>query len=279
MYLKSKHDHEYECFINEWENLVKKGFSITDTHSHIHFQDYNSDFESMLARAKANGVKKIITIGINYEDSLKAQRLASQYRGIYFTAGIHPSEIEKLQELSIFEPIIVNKKCLAIGEIGLDFYRTTLKKDLQEKVFKGFLNIALYFKKPVIIHTREAASETLSILDEIVKDNNLRGVFHCFSGDENLIDWGMEHNFYFSFTGNVTFSKSCKLRSALKLIPIDRILLETDCPYLTPMPFRGKRNEPAYIIYTLYTAYKMKGLSLQEVANSLENNVNEFFNI
>ena len=279
MYLKSKYDLEYEGFINEWYNLVKEGYSITDTHSHIHFQEYDSDFESILTRAKANGVNKIITIGINYEDSLKAQRLASQCREIYFTAGIHPSEIDKLQELSTFESMIVDKKCLAIGEIGLDFYRSALSKDLQEKVFKGFLNIALYFKKPVVIHTREAALETLSILDDIVKDNNLKGIFHCFSGDENLIDWGMKHNFYFSFTGNVTFSKSCKLRSALKRIPIDRILLETDCPYLTPMPFRGKRNEPSYIIYTLYTAYKMKGLSLQEVANSLENNVNEFFNI
>jgi TatD DNase family protein len=181
--------------------------------------------------------------------------------------------------MNIFESLLIDEKCVAIGEVGLDFYRNASNKEVQKSVFKNFLRKSLYFNKPVVIHSREATPEILIVLDDFVKHNSLKGVFHCFSGDNDLLNWGIEHGFYFSFTGNITFPKSYKLRSVLKFIPENRILLETDCPYLTPMPFRGKRNEPAFVIYTLYTAYKMKTMSLQGFVTLLEENVRDFFNI
>lgn len=279
MYLKSEHENDYKNYINELDDIIKKGHNITDTHSHIHFPEYTADFEVMLARAKSCGVNRIITIGINYEDSLKAQDLSKKYSEVYFTAGVHPSEVDSFHEMDLFEPLLIDEKCVAIGEVGLDYYRNASNKEFQKSVFKKFLSRSLYLKKPVVIHSRDATPELLSILDDFTKHNILKGVFHCFSGDEDLLKWGVEHDFYFSFTGNITFPKSYKLRSSLKFIPENRILLETDCPYLTPMPFRGKRNEPSYIIYTLYTAYKIKTMSLQSFVSLLEENVRDFFNL
>ena len=263
MFLQSVNENDYKNYINELDGIIKNGYNITDTHSHIHFQEYAGDFDLMLERARTSGVNRIITIGINYEDSLEAQNVSEKYNEVYFTAGVHPSEVESFHEMNLFEPLLIDEKCVAIGEIGLDFYRNTSNKELQKSVFEKFLSKSLYLKKPVVIHSRDATSELLRILDDLVKHNTLKGVFHCFSGDEDLLSWGVEHGFYFSFTGNITFPKSYKLRSSLKFIPENKILLETDCPYLTPMPFRGKSNEPAFIIYTLYTAHKMKTMSLQ----------------
>ena len=279
MYLKRINDSNYADFLNELNDVIGNGGSITDTHSHIHFEDYSGVLDAILQRARNNGVKKIITIGINYNDSLSAQRLASQYREIYFAAGIHPSEVETFNDKKIFETLFSDKKCVAIGEIGLDFFRNSTNRKLQEYVFTEFLTMSVYLQKPIIIHTREATAEILPILNDFAKHNELKGVFHCFSGDEKLLDWGLEHNFYFSFTGNITFAKSDKLRELLKIIPTNRMLLETDCPYLTPMPFRGKKNESAYVIFTLYTAYKMTKMTLQEFVILLENNVKNIFGI
>lgn len=279
MYLKRKDDLTYKNYIDELHIVIKNGGSITDTHSHIHFTDYIGILDTTLERARNNGVKKIITVGINYDDSLKAQQLASQYTDVYFAAGIHPSEVESFYEKELFEVLCGDKKCVAIGEVGLDFYRNSTNRTLQEQVFKEFLNMSVYLNKPIIIHSRNATAEIVPLLDNFTKHNTLKGVFHCFSGDEELLEWGIKHDFYFSFSGNITYANADKLRAQLRLIPRNRIFLETDCPYLTPMPFRGKKNEPAYIIYTLFTAYKITQMSLQDFAILLEQNVKNFFHV
>jgi TatD DNase family protein len=278
MYLKKHSGSEYDNFINELNACISEGSTITDTHSHIHFQEFTNDFDSMLERSKLNGVNRIITVGINYEDSLEAFNLAERYNEVYFAAGVHPSEAHTFHKDNHFEPLLLDDKCVAIGEIGLDYYRNGTSKALQKDILNDFLKKAIYINKPVIIHSREATPDLLNILNDFIKDKKLKGVFHCFNGDKDLLSWGITHGFYFSFTGNITYPKSYDLRAILKNIPENKIMLESDCPYLTPMPFRGNRNEPSYIIYTLYTICKAKSLSLRDTLALLEENVQEFFN-
>jgi TatD DNase family protein len=283
--LKKKTGSLIEEYLSALKIATDKGYTITDTHAHIHFDDYKSTLKEVLKRAELSGIKKIITVGINLEDSLKAKELTDSLENIFFAAGIHPHEADsfkiplKDRQLTsdLYDNMFSNSKCLAIGEIGLDFYRNISDKTKQIEVFEFFLDKAITYNKPVIIHTRQSSNECIEVLNRFRNKNNLRGIFHCFAGDEVIYKWALENNFYLSFAGNVTYEKSLAIRSALERVPLDRILIETDCPYLSPMPFRGKENEPFYIIFTLYTLYKIKNVELCKLMEIIEDNLKKLF--
>jgi TatD DNase family protein len=253
---------------------------LTDTHAHIHIPPLSQDLGSLLARAKDAGIGRIITIGTTVADSRDAVRLANKHAHIYAAVGVHPHDAAEFdyKQLGILEDLANNKKVLAIGEVGLDFYRNMSPKDRQIEVFTAMIDLALAANKPIIIHCREAAEDTLATLDNMIQTNDHPVLFHCFSGEQSLIDWGLaRQNVRFSFAGNVTYPKAVQLHEALAQIPLDRLFVETDCPYLAPVPLRGKQNEPANVAHTADYVCKAKSISRPELEAQLEANFMEFF--
>ncbi len=254
--------------------------TFTDTHAHIHFDNFSQDIDNIINRSLQNGINRIVTIGINVDDSIKAVELANKHDNIYAAVGVHPQDCKdfndkdynKLLELS------KNKKVIAIGEIGLDYYREYVKKHKQISTFESMLELSKVAKKPVIIHNREANSDCIAIMDDMLgggKGNG--GIFHCFSGGLDVIKWALDNNFFISFAGQITYKSATDLRDNLKYVPLDRIFIETDCPYLAPVPKRGKSNEPSYAIYTAEFIAKEFNISIEEFSSYTENNFNSLF--
>jgi TatD DNase family protein len=233
----------------------------------------------MLQRAKAAGISGMVVIGVDAASSYESVRIAAMYPDIYCTVGIHPHDAAAADESIIAEITRLaadNPKVVAIGEIGLDFYRDRSPRDQQEYIFKRFLQIALDLDKPVVIHDRDAHEETL----QAIKDAGVkRGVMHCFSGDVDFAKRCVEQGFYLSIPGTVTYPSNQQLRDVVAAIPIEHLLLETDCPYLSPVPHRGKRNEPAYTRITAEKVAEIKGLSLDDVARITTMNAGRLFGI
>ncbi len=221
---------------------------LIDTHTHLDDPRYNDDREAMIARAREAGVGAFITIGCDLATSRSALALADRYPFVFASIGVHPHEVKHIQDhwYDEFRRLAVNKKVVAYGEIGLDYhYNHSPPKDQRER-FREQVQLARELKLPVIIHTREAQEDTITILKE-EKASDVGGVFHCFSGDAWLAKDALDLGFYLSFSGILTFQNATMLREIAKNTPLDRVLIETDCPYLTPVPHRGKRNEPAYV--------------------------------
>jgi len=252
---------------------------FTDTHAHVHFKGMADNIENILNNCKEHRVKRFCTVGIELEDSRKALEMAKKYENIYAVLGVHPHDSAdfKYETLSEFEKMLSHEKAIAVGEIGLDFYRNHSPKETQEQVFNTFLDLAITKELPVVIHNRDATENTIAILNNMVKSRDRNGIIHCFNGDMNMLKWALDNNFYLSFAGPVTYKKSDELRESLKYVPLDRLFIETDCPYLSPMPYRGKENEPAYVIYTAKTVAEIKGVSLKELADQLEINFKTLF--
>lgn len=205
---------------------------------------------------------------------------AKNINGFYSSIGVHPHDAKNFKNSDIdkFESLLDNEKIVAVGEIGLDFFRNISEKSLQEKVFLTFLDMACYKEKPIIIHNREASEDIIKNVDKIYKNSNtLKGIIHCFNGDKNLLKWALDKGFFISFAGPVTYKKNNQLRDTLNYVPLDRIFIETDCPYLTPEPFRGKVNEPSYVVYTAYTLSKFLKIKMQKLAEQLEKNLLKLF--
>lgn len=255
--------------------------SLIDTHAHIEGKEFHGEFQDMLDRATAAGVERIITIGTDIESSRKACELAAVHDSIFCTVGIHPHDAARVTD-KCYDTIRAfaqeNPKVVAIGEIGLDFYRDRSPRDIQEKVFRQFLVVAAELSLPVVIHDRDAHEPILRILRE-EKHRGLRGVLHCFSGDVTMARQCIEMGFFLSITGTVTFPANEQLRHVVRSVPIDHLLLETDCPYLAPLPYRGKRNEPSYLRYTAEKVAELKGLSLADVARATSHNAQVLFSI
>jgi len=221
---------------------------LFDTHTHLDDARYNGDREAMLARAKEAGVEAFVTIGCDLTTSRSAVALADQHPFIYASVGVHPHEVKHIQDnwYDDFRQLALNKKVVAYGEIGLDYHYNHSSPKEQRARFREQLQLARELTLPVIIHTREAQEDTIAILKE-EKASEIGGVFHCFSGDARLANDALDLGFYLSFSGILTFQNAAMLREIAKNTPMDRVLIETDCPYLTPVPHRGKRNEPAYV--------------------------------
>ncbi len=227
---------------------------LFDTHTHLDDARYDSDREAMIARAREAGVETMMTIGCDLATSRSAVALAGQYPFVYASIGVHPHEVKHITDdwYDELRQLARNQKVVAYGEIGLDYHYNHSDPELQRGRFREQIQLARELKLPVIIHTREAQDDTIRILKE-ERASDIGGVFHCFSGDAWLAKDALELGFYLSFSGILTFQNATMLRDIARTVPADRLLIETDCPYLTPIPHRGKRNEPAYVRHVAET--------------------------
>jgi TatD DNase family protein len=221
---------------------------LIDTHTHLDDARYDSDREAMIARAREAGVAAFVTIGCDLTTSQAAIALADRYPYVYASIGVHPHEAKHISDgwYDEFRRLAKHRKVVAYGEIGLDYHYNHSAPKEQRDRFRQQVALARELQLPVIIHTREAQQDTIAILRE-EKASDVGGVFHCFSGDAWLAKDALDLGFYLSFSGILTFQNATMLRDIAKTVPLDRLLIETDCPYLSPVPHRGKRNEPAYV--------------------------------
>jgi len=250
---------------------------LTDTHCHL---DMLKDLKGALQRAKENQVNFIVTIGIDLKTSRKAVEIAEHHPFVWAAVGVHPHEAKTLtdQVHKELENLASHPKVVAIGEIGLDFYRNLSPREIQIDAFKRQIKLAQKRGKPIIIHCREAISETWQIL---VKTNGLscKGIWHCFPGDVSFAEKCIKAGFYISIPGIVTFPKATKLRQVVEQTPLESLLLETDAPFLSPVPMRGKENEPAFLRYTAQKVAEIKGISLKQVALKTTENAKKLLNL
>ena len=251
---------------------------LIDTHTHLDDARYNDDRDSMIARAREAGVEAFLTIGCDLATSEAAVALADQYPFVYASVGVHPHEVKHIQDdwHDEFRRLAKNKKIVAYGEIGLDYHYNHSSPKEQRERFREQIQLARELKLPIIIHTREAQEDTIAILKE-EKASDLGGVFHCFSGDAWLAKDALDLGFYLSFSGILTFQNATMLREIAKNTPLDRVLIETDCPYLTPVPYRGKRNEPAHVSRVTEVIAGLKGVSTEDVASATAENFVRIF--
>jgi len=251
---------------------------LIDTHAHLEMREFNDDRDEVVKRAREAGVEFIVTIGTTIESSRDAVLLAEKYDFIYAAIGIHPHEAKDVLHPSydILRHFAQHKKVVAYGEIGLDYHYELSPRSDQKRKFRDMLREARELKLPVIIHDREAHEDTLQILSEEWSPE-LGGVMHCFSGDAALAKKVIEMGLFVSIAGPVTFPKAEALREVVKQVPIEHMLIETDSPYLAPMPMRGKRNEPAYVRHTAEMIAKVKGLSFDDVARITSFNAMQLF--
>jgi TatD DNase family protein len=231
--------------------------SLIDTHAHLDMKEFDSDREEMIARALNVGITTIITVGINLESSKKAIGLAERYPQILAAVGIHPNDSSSVKkaDIAILAEMAQHPKVVAIGETGLDFYRKYSPHDKQIEVLKWQLDLAVQLKLPIIIHCRQAEKDIISILYDWTLNNKIqpeqsRGVIHCFNGDANAARQYLDMGFYLSLGGYIGYPASRNTYGLIRDIPLNRLLVETDCPFLPPQAYRGKRNEPAYVAIT-----------------------------
>lgn len=253
---------------------------IVDTHAHLDFPEYKSDLESVLSRAKAADVGCIINVGTSLVSSRKSVTLANRFDNIYASIGIHPHDASKVsdQDWHDLESLVKEPKVIAIGETGLDYYRNRSPHDDQQRIFHKHLVLAKAHNLPVIIHCREASNDCLSILHKH-KNGGLKGVVHCFSGTKEIAGKCIELGLYISFAGPITFSNTNALREVAKSVPVERLLLETDCPFLSPQPKRGERNEPSYLSFIIPVLADIYGLSPQDIKRITTFNAYKLFGI
>jgi len=256
---------------------------IIDTHCHLDNVKYKDDLEEVIIRAKEVGVEKFIIPGASPDDLSLAVKLSNQYDEVYFAVGVHPYDIDNF-ELDLLEKYITHPKCVAVGECGLDFYR--MPKDNKERkrisdsqieIFKIQINLAKKYKKPLIVHIREASQKAKEVLIE-ENASEVGGVLHCFNASEILLNLA-EKGFYFGIGGVVTFKNGKKLKEILPKIPKEKLLIETDAPYLTPEPFRGTRNEPKYTIYIAKEMAKLLNMTQSEIEDLTTTNAKRLFKI
>ena len=251
---------------------------LIDSHAHLEMKEFDHDREEVIERALRSGIDFIVTVGTNLTLSRKAVALARKHENIYATVGVHPHDVAKTDNSTYkaLEELAREQKVVAYGEIGLDFFRNISPQEKQLDLFGRQLELASELKLPVIIHDRDAHEQTL----KMVKASSIRcGVFHCFSGDYNMAKQCIDLGFYVSVPGVVTYDKAKTIQDVVRHVPLSSILLETDAPYLAPIPHRGKRNEPSFIIHTAKKVAELKGVSLEEVAEATTKNAKSLFHI
>lgn len=249
---------------------------IIDTHMHIFDERYENQ-EETIKLALENNVKKMIVVGFDKESSLKALELSKKYDFIYLSVGLHPSEVKKEEdkELIWLKDILNNEKVISIGEIGLDYYWDKTFKEEQKHYFKKQIELAKEYNLPIIVHCRDAVQDCFDIL----KDSNVKGVMHCYSGSLEMAKEFIKRGYYLGIGGVVTFKNAVEIKRVVEEIDINFLLSETDSPYLTPVPFRGKLNQPAYTKYVVEEIAKIKNLPMEKVEETLEENTKRLFNI
>ncbi len=256
---------------------------IIDTHAHIDQDAFDEDRDAVVDRAREAGIKYMVNVGCDIESSYRSVELSEMYDFVFATAGIHPHDVKTIDDDTYkhLRDLLSHPRVIALGETGLDYFKNYSPQDQQREHFRKQIELALETKKPIIIHCRDAKEDMISILREYYPENtdNRAGIFHCFSGDQELADAALSMGFYLSFSGSVTFKKLEELREVAKNVPADRLFAETDCPYLAPVPKRGKRNEPSYVEHTINLLANIRGLKLQDVERTMELNFFDLFGI
>lgn len=257
--------------------LIIGGTMLVDTHSHLEMTEFDRDREEVIERALKSGVGAIIAVGVTLEDSKAAIALAEKHGAVYATVGVHPHDANSIEEQTYenLKKLAAHKKVVAWGEIGLDFFRNRSPRNLQIRRFEEQLSIARELNLPVVIHSREAHAETFEILEK--QKGNVRGVLHCFSGDYRMAAKYIDLGYYISIPGTITFPNAGSLVDTAARIPMESLLIETDSPFLTPVPKRGKRNEPAYVAYVAKKISEIRKLTLEEVAKVTTENASDLF--
>jgi TatD DNase family protein len=245
-----------------------------DTHAHLPL--CKADIEILLTNAKKNDVTYIVNVGIDIKSSLEAYNLSKLYSQIIPTIGIHPSQHEDIGCLDEMERLIKECEFKAVGETGLDYFKNYTSKETQIKLFRAQLKLAKKHQLPVIIHNRKADDDVLAIIEEY---KDLTKVFHCYSTNVEFAKKLLAPNTYFSFTGNITYSKKGKIIETIKYLPLENILLETDCPFLVPEKYKGQENQPAHVVEIAKKIAEIKQVSLDEVENVTTENALRFFSI
>jgi TatD DNase family protein len=250
--------------------------SLIDSHCHLDSLEFDADREGVIARALEAGVEHMVAIGTgNGPPDLEAGiRLADKYAPFFATVGIHPHDADKagLADFDRLAELVSHPKVVALGEIGLDYHYDFSPRETQKSAFIRQMEIAAAANKPIVIHTREAWDDTVALLEQYWKPHGIGGIMHCFSGGPIEARRALDLGFYLSFGGIVTFPKALDVQAAAKEAPADRILVETDAPYLAPVPKRGKRNEPALIVHTARKLAELRGQSLEEVSRVTSDN-------
>ncbi|MCB9637590.1 MAG: TatD family hydrolase [Myxococcales bacterium] len=261
-----------------WEAATRDG-GIIDTHMHLDQEPFDQDREEVLSRARKAGVQQMITIGCGLASSQQAVLLAEQNDDIFATVGVHPHDAGTTseEEFAALEALAKHPKVVAIGEIGLDYFYMNSPKETQLEVFRRYLALAQSLELPFIIHTRDAEEDTLVLFEEAAQRGPLRGVIHCFSGTLPFAERCLEMGLYLSIPGMITFVSSIK--KVVKALPLERLFVETDSPYLAPTPFRGQRNEPAFVRQTALALADLLQVSPQIVAETTTRNAQQLFGL
>lgn len=250
---------------------------IIDTHSHLFDEAFTGEVKDCIKRAKEANVNKIILVGFSKETNNLAISYAKEDNIFYPTAGLHPSEasLNYLEDLAYLEDFICNNKVYAIGECGLDYHWVSDNKEVQKALFKGQLDLALKYDLPVIVHMRDATLDTYEVMKPY--GGKIRGVMHCYSGSLEMANEFIKLGFYISLGGPVTFKNAKESKRVACGIPLDKLLVETDCPYLAPSPFRGSRNESSYVVRVVEEVACLRNMSVSDVADiTTQNAINLF---
>jgi TatD DNase family protein len=257
---------------------------LIDTHAHLDDARYDPDRDAVIARARQAGVGAFVTIGCDLATSRAAVELAARYPGVYAAVGVHPHEVNHIEDgwYDELRRLAAHEKVVAYGEIGLDYHYNHSPPKLQRERFREQVGLARELGLPIVVHTREAQEDTVAILKE-EHAGETGGVFHCFSGDAWLAQEALALGFYLSFSGVLTFRNAAPLQAVAQTVPLDRLLVETDCPYLTPVPHRGRRNEPAFVKLVADKLAGLRapfeGLGPQDVARITSDNARRLFKI
>lgn len=251
-----------------------------DSHTHLHYENFNEDREEMIRRAEAAGVRYFLNVGTDLESSRASLKLAEAHPNIWGAAGIHPNDSANACEADFeeIEKLLAHPRMVAVGEVGLDFYRDHASPEVQKKVFDRFIEMAGRLGKPLVIHCRDA----YEAMDDILKSSGGRerfGVMHCFSSDRPVMEKFLDLGFYISFAGPLSYKKNEALREACRACPLDRLLIETDAPFLPPQTLRGKRNESAFMMETAQVMAELHGLPLERLAEQTTQNAKRLFRL
>ncbi|HYD29245.1 MAG TPA: TatD family hydrolase [Azospirillaceae bacterium] len=253
---------------------------LVDTHCHLDFPDFADELDEVVARARRDGIGRMVTIGTYVSRFPQVLAVAERYDGIDCTLGVHPHNAADEETLSSVERLIElarHPKVIGIGETGLDYYYDKSPREAQQGSFRRHIRACLETGLPLVVHARDADDDIMRILREEASGTSLTGLLHCFSSSRQLAEEAVEFGFYISLSGIITFKKSDELRAAVKGLPLDRLLVETDAPYLAPVPHRGKRNEPAYVVHTATALADLMGVSPGEMARRTTDNFYRLF--
>lgn len=252
---------------------------LVDTHCHLDYPDLMADIDAVVARARAAGVGRMVTISTHVARHATYKALAERFTHVFWTIGTHPHNAADEPDVALERIVALSDapKCVAIGESGLDFFYDKSPRDIQRKVFRNHIAAARQTGLPLVIHARDADAEMIDILREEHARGAFGAILHCFSSGAELARVGLELGFYLSFSGIITFKRSEELRAIAASMPFDRLLVETDAPYLAPEPFRGKPNEPSYVIRTAAVLAAVKGVDLEELTRATTANAERVF--